>query len=140
MPDLLVMWQQCKSISRSGVFITFPGNCRAALTFYQSCFGGMLHFDVFEKVLDDFTETPVIIGSLVSDRLIIHGSDLVHNEGRKIGNHVSIFLPCRNVEERSSFGEKLAVNNGWLQTIDQEAQILLEVTDAFQVNWILSLR
>lgn len=100
----------------------------------------MLHFDVFEKVLDDFTETPVIIGSLVSDRLIIHGSDLVHNEGRKIGNHISIFLPCRNVEERSSIGEKLAANNGWLQTKDQEAQILLEVTDAFQVNWILSLR
>ena len=100
----------------------------------------MLHFDVFEKVLDDFTETPVIIGSLVSDRLIIHGSDLVHNEGRKIGNHVSILLPCRNVEERSSFGEKLAANNGWLQTKDQEAQILLEVTDAFQVNWVLSLR
>ena len=99
----------------------------------------MVHFDVFEKAVDKFTETPVIIGSLISERIIIHGSDLVHDEGRKIGNHVSIFLPCKNVEERSSFGEKLAVNTSWFQTMDQEAQILMEVTDAFQVNWILSL-
>ena len=71
----------------SAIFITFSGNCIKALRFYQSCFGGTLQFETFGKeLLQEYTEIPVVSGSLVSDGIIIHGSDLVHEEGRKIGN------------------------------------------------------
>lgn len=140
MPNPFDMERQGISMLRSSVFITFPGNCKAALTFYQGCFGGMLHFELFEKALDDFAAAPVIIGSLISERIIIHGSDLVHDEGRRIGNHISIFLPCKNVHERKAFEEKLAVSSGLLKAKDHETQGLIEVTDLFQVNWILGLR
>ena len=73
----------------SAVFITFSGNCRKALTFYQGCFGGTLRLETFGEALDGYPETPVISGSLVSDRVVIHGSDLVHNEGRTLGNYIS---------------------------------------------------
>lgn len=72
----------------SAVFITFFGNCKQALTFYQSCFGGLLQFETFEKEIQGYRELPVVSGSLVSEKIIIHGSDLVHNEGRKIGNYI----------------------------------------------------
>jgi len=29
-----------------------------------------------------------------------NGSDLVHDEGRKIGNDLSVFLPCKNAGDR----------------------------------------
>lgn len=33
----------------TGVFITFSGNCKEALAFYQACFGGILHLETFDE-------------------------------------------------------------------------------------------
>lgn len=123
----------------SGIFITFSGNCKKALTFYQTCFGGTLHFETFDEELQGYTEKPVISGSLVSDSIVIHGSDLVHNEGRKIGNYLSIFLPCKNVDDRRLLIEKLGSEHRGLSAGNYEAQKLIEVTDAFDVRWVLGI-
>ena len=45
---------------RNGIFITFSGNCKAALTIYQACFGGVLHFKTFDDELDGYHEKPVM--------------------------------------------------------------------------------
>jgi uncharacterized glyoxalase superfamily protein PhnB len=123
----------------SAVFITFSGNCKKALSFYQSCFGGVLQFKTFEKELQGYTEMPVVSGSLVSDKIIIHGSDLVHNEGRKLGNYISIFLHCKNIYERKELIEKLEFDkeNGLVNNHDD--QKLVELTDRFDVRWILGV-
>ncbi|WP_316793231.1 glyoxalase [Pedobacter frigoris] len=120
----------------AAVFITFSGNCKKALSFYQSCFGGRLQFETFEKELDGYTEIPVVSGSLVSDSVIIYGSDLVHDEGRKVGNYMSIFLRCKNTNERKVLIEKLKFHKDNFSAIDDD-QKLVEVTDAFDVRWLL---
>ena len=125
--------------SISGIFITFSGNCKKALTFYQTCFGGTLHFETFDKELQGYTEIPVISGALVSDRIVIHGSDLVHNEGRKIGNYLSIFLPCKNADDRKVLIEKLGSDRRDVATRNYQEDSLIEVTDAFDVKWVLGL-
>lgn len=124
----------------SAIFITFSGNCIKALKFYQSCFGGTLQFETFEKeLLQDYTETPVVSGSLVSDRIIIHGSDLVHEEGRKIGNYMSIFLRCKTNTDRKVLIEKLETDKKYLFNKHDEDQKLIEITDAFDVRWLLGV-
>ena len=123
----------------SGIFITFSGNCKRALTFYQTCFGGMLHFETFDKELQGYIEKPVISGSLVSDRIVIHGSDLVPNEGRKIGNYLSIFLRCKNTDDRKILIEKIKSDHRRLSSRNYEEQVLIEVTDAFDVTWVLGV-
>ena len=124
----------------SAIFITFPGNCIKALKFYQSCFGGTLRFETFEKeLLQGYTETPVISGSLVSDTIIIHGSDLVHEEGRKTGNHLSIFLHCKNRYDRKMLIEKLETSKKELFNKHEDDQKLIEITDAFDVRWLLGV-
>ena len=122
----------------SGIFITFAGNCKKALTFYQTCFGGTLHFEIFDKELQGYKEKPVISGSLVADNIVIHGSDLVHNEGRKTGNYISVFLPFKNAEGRKLVIDKLR-SNGLLSTSNDELQKLVEITDAFDVRWVLGI-
>lgn len=124
----------------SGIFITFSGNCKKALTFYQTCFGGTLQFETFEKELQGYPEMPVVSGSLFSDNILIHGSDLVHNEGRKLGNYISIFLHCKTRADRTELIEKLESNkkNPFHKDQDQSDQKLIEITDAFDVRWILS--
>jgi PhnB protein len=121
----------------SGVFITFSGNCRKALTFYQSCFGGRLTFETFDKKFPGFTEIPVVSGSLISDNIIIHGSDLVYNEGRKIGNYLSVFLLFENVCDRKALLERLKSKNNGPTAGNYDDQELIEVTDAFDVRWVL---
>ncbi len=123
----------------SAIFITFSGNCRKALTYYQTCFGGALQFETFEKELAGYTEMPVVSGSLVSDSIVIHGSDLVHDEGRTLGNYMSIFLHCKNTDDRQALTEKLEFNKEHLFASRNADQKLVEVTDAFDVRWVLGV-
>lgn len=123
----------------NAVFITFSGNCRKALTFYKSCFGGTLQFEMFEQELPGYTEIPVIIGSLVSDNIIMYGSDLVHNEGRILGNYMSIFLYCTNTYTRKELINKLISNKKDHFTKTDDDQKLVEITDAFDVRWVLGI-
>ncbi|TYR34726.1 glyoxalase [Sphingobacterium phlebotomi] len=123
----------------SAVFITFSGNCREALTYYQTCFGGSLQFETFEKEGLSVTEKPIVIGSLFSDRIIVHGSDLVHNEGRILGNYMAVFLHCKTVEERQAVIEKLRRGKEHPTIIDDDSQKLVEIIDIFEVRWILAV-
>ncbi|TCK85539.1 VOC family protein [Albibacterium bauzanense] len=123
----------------NAVFVTFSGNCKQALTFYQTCFGGLLQFETFEKELPGCTELPVVSGSLVSERIIIHGSDLVHNEGRKIGNYISIYLQCENNYDRRELIKKLESGKKSLSLSNREEQQLIEVTDIFDVRWVFGV-
>src|SRR5690606_30290121 len=123
----------------SAIFITFSGNCKKALSFYQTCFGGLLQFETFEKELQGYKEMPVISGSLISDRIIIHGSDLVHNEGRKTGNYISIYLHCESTYDRKELIEKLGYDNRNFFVEDYNVQKLVEVTDPFDVTWVLGV-
>jgi len=121
------------------VFITFSGNCKKALTFYQTCFGGLLQFETFEKELPGYAELPVVSGSLVADRIIIYGSDLVHNEGRKLGNYIAVFLHCKNNDDRKLLIEKLESGQKNLFVSNDDEQKLIEITDAFEVRWVLGI-
>ncbi|SFT16165.1 Uncharacterized conserved protein PhnB, glyoxalase superfamily [Sphingobacterium wenxiniae] len=121
------------------VFITFSGNCRKALTYYQTCFGGTIAFDTLETEIQGYTEKPVVIGSLVSDSIIIHGSDLIHNEGRIRGNYLSVFLQCNTIGERQALIEKLEFGKTHRVIIDDVCQKLIEVIDSFDVRWVIAI-
>lgn len=123
----------------SGIFITFSGNCKQALQFYHRCFGGKLYFEAFRKEINGDSEQPVIIGSLISDQVVIHGSDLVHDEGRKVGNYVSVFLYCKDSVDRKLLIEKLDFDRKIPITPDENTQSLIEITDVFDVRWILGV-
>lgn len=123
----------------SAVFITFSGNCREALAFYQTCFGGSLLFEPFETEWQGHPEKPIVIGSLFSDSITIYGSDLVYNEGRKVGNYMAVFLHCKTVGERQSLIEKLGSGTAHSATVDHEGQKLVEIIDMFEVRWIFAM-
>lgn len=124
--------------TRSAVFITFSGNCKKALTFYQSCFGGILQLELLKEELNAYKEMPIVSGSLLADGITIHGSDLVHNEGRKLGNYMAVFFECENPNDRRKLIEKLVADKHLLEG-NNDAQNLIELTDAFDVRWVLAI-
>jgi hypothetical protein len=123
---------------QSGIFITFSGNCRAALTFYQACFGGTLHFEMFDEPLQGYTEVPVVSATLISDRIAIYGSDLVHNEGRKVGNYLAVFMSCVDIAERGELITRLTSRKNKKEDRNTEHKFI-EVTDLFNVRWVLGV-
>ncbi len=120
----------------SAIFITFSGNCKEALTYYQTCFGGTLQLEIFEKELRGYTELPVVSGALVTESITIHGSDLVHNEGRIVGNYMAVFIKCADNDVRKELIEKLEFNKKHTPARDYDDK-LIEITDAFDVRWAL---
>lgn len=124
---------------RGGIFITFPGNCKKALSFYQNCFGGKLFLQTFEKKVPGSPGNLVISGSLISESIIIHGSDLVPDEGRRVGNYLSVFLNFDHAAERRILIEKLMSLDNGASLQNTEELKLIELTDAFDVRWILGI-
>jgi|SRR5690606_7960345 len=124
---------------KGAVFITFSGNCKQALLFYQSCFGGNLKLEPFGKELLEDKEI-IVSGSLYAEHITIHGSDLVHNEGRKLGNYISVYFGCKDREEREKLTEKLIADKKQLLELKYRDQSLVELTDAFEVRWVLGLQ
>lgn len=94
---------------------------------------------MFGQALQGYREMPVVSGSLVSDRIIIHGSDLVHDEGRTLGNYMSIFLHCKDVGDRESLIGKLGYTRKDPVDTRDSGQKLVEVTDPFDVRWVLGV-
>jgi uncharacterized glyoxalase superfamily protein PhnB len=127
---------QNKETIASAFYITFSGNCKKALILYQSCFGGDLHFDIFDEKISGIEELPVISGFLVSDKITIYGSDLVHNEGRRVGNVIAVYVHCKDNKERFNYLKKLSNNNFYKNHSEQK---LIEITDAFEVRWIFGI-
>lgn len=123
---------------QSGIFITFSGNCRAAFTFYQACFGGTLHFEMFDEPLQGYTEVPVVSATLISERIAIYGSDLGHNEGRKVGNYLAIFMPCQDITEREELITRLTSRKNKKENFNKQHKFI-EVTDLFNVRWVLGV-
>jgi PhnB protein len=85
-------------------YITFDGQCRDAMTFYQECLGGKLELMVIEEspMADQFPpamQKSILHASLTKDALIILGSDMVGTTGLVKGSNLTLSLTCSSEEE-----------------------------------------
>lgn len=125
--------------TQSSVFITFNGNCRQAFTAYHACFGGELHIEKFELEVEGLTEKPVVKAVLESPKLVLYGSDLVHDEGRRIGNYMAVLVSCESEQERIHYIEQLSAASSNRELVTNTGQALIEIVDMFDVRWLFAI-
>lgn len=124
------------------VYLTFNGNCREAFLYYQHCFGGDLQVQTLAdtpdgKAMSSGMQSLVIYASLTSQKFKLVGTDL-SDDGRLVtGNRLSILLYCDSFAERARLINKL-VNRNFCSY--ENYHPLVNVTDRFSVNWVLSVR
>lgn len=123
---------------KSGIFLSFSGNCEQAFHFYQRCLGGEVSFQFFEQPLDGFPNKPVIIGSLKSPYIQLYGSDLMQSSGRALGNSISIILQCSSHIIRVQLWRFLRNQKDASLKKEFKNQKLIEVIDPFGIRWILA--
>lgn len=124
--------------------MTFSGNCREAMNFYQQCLGGEL---VFQTIGDSPMAAqmpsemrPYILHSTLSNGdILLMGSDMVPEGGLKTGNAVSLMLNCKSAEEIKQLYQKLSEGGEGTHALEETfwGALFGDLTDRYGNHWIL---
>ena len=128
-------------------YLTFNGNCREAMTFYQQCLGGELLIQTVGELtlplaepMPPCMENCIVHSTLVNDSLIITASDMVPEIGLVKGDAVSLLLNCNSEEEARSFYANLSVDGEATHPLENTfwGAIFGDLTDKFGTHWLVS--
>ena len=126
-------------------YLAFDGDCRTAMTFYQSCLGGELMIHNVEGSPAEAHIAPdmknrVLHASLVKDSLVLLASDMCMGEKLVRGNGCSISLNCSSEEEIHDFFAKLSVGAEITQPLQDQfwGALFGMFNDQFGVTWMLN--
>lgn len=125
-------------------YLTFNGQCREAMTFYQQCLGG-------ELVMQKIAESPmaaqmpseaganILHSSLTSGPIVLMGSDMMC-ENKIRGNDFFLCLNFTSDEEINACFAKLAEGGTIKMGLHQTfwGATYGEVIDKFGFNWALN--
>ena len=125
-------------------YLKFRGNCREAMTFYQSCLGGRLH-------LMTVGETPAVRDSMpsamlekimhsvpTSDKVMLMGSDLADQDTYSQGNALTICLVCKSRDEIDTLFAKLSESGKVTTPLSSMFfGLYRDFTDQYGFNWML---
>ncbi len=94
-------------------YLQFKGNCREALSFYQSCLGGELEFQTIgeSEIADQMppeSRNDIIHSTLSLPNFVINGSDMDGPVERKNGNDVSLMLHFEQEDDIGACFNRLA--------------------------------
>ena len=125
-------------------YLTFNGNCREAMTFYEKCLGG-------ELKLMTFGDSPMDVPSGAKERImhaalmngdnILMASDTMPGMPFQTGNNFSISLNCKTQIETERLFSVLAEDGKITMPLQETfwAERFGMVTDKFGINWMFNL-
>lgn len=126
-------------------YLSFQNNCREAMNFYKSCFGGELFIQTVSELPAMAAQMPaemkdhILHSSLVSGGITIMASDLNRNEPIE-GNTVHLCLQCESESELNTLFSKLSQGGQIVQAVDDVpwGGKYGELTDQFGKHWMLT--
>lgn len=125
-------------------YLTFNGNCREAMTFYQDCLGGELSFQTIGESplgpgLPAHMKPYLLHASLSRNGFVLMASDMVGEQGLVKGNAVSMMLHCSSREETRLCYEKLSREGRAAHALAPTfwGGLSGDLTDKFGNHWLL---
>lgn len=128
--------------ARLNPYLNFNGQCREAMTFYQSILGGELKFQVVgdSPVADQVPEAvknQILHSTLTTDKFEIMGSDMSPS-ALIDGNSTSLCLIFTDEAETRNCYDQLSAGGKKTQPIHEMFfGIIGSLTDQYGKNWIL---
>jgi PhnB protein len=126
-------------------YLTFNGNCREAMTFYQKCLGGKLVFQTIDesrlsKKMPKKMKDCILHATLSNADLLLMGSDMVSENGLIKGNAVSLSLNCSSEKEIKNLYKKFSVGGTTTDPLEDTfwGALFGGVTDKFGNHWLLN--
>src|SRR5436190_13746474 len=131
-------------MSQINSYLTFAGNCREAMNFYQTCLGGELMFQTIGetplgKEMPKEMKSRILHASLTYKKLVLMASDMVPENGLRKGNAVSMSLECKSEDEIRKTYEKLSTGGKRDHPIEDTfwGALFGDLTDKFGNHWLL---
>lgn len=125
-------------------YLTFNGNCRQAMKFYQNCLGGKLNFQTIgnsplSEQMPIKMKNSILHAELKNDGMIIYGTDLVPEKGLLKGNSLSLFLNCNSKKEAMKYYKKLSHGGNQTQAPKKTHwnTLLGSLTDKYGNEWLI---
>lgn len=126
-------------------YLTFNGNCREAMLFYQQCLGGeLLMQSVGESPLSDqlpeSMKAFILHSTLTKNSMMLGASDMVEEQGLVKGNDFSILLSCSSEDEIKRYYERLSEGGNATHPIQKTywGTLFGGLTDKFGNRWLFS--
>jgi len=131
--------------SRLNPYISFPGNARSALEFYQGVFGGKLAMNTFSEFGPPPTPEmaeQIMHGMLETDSgFMLMCSDLPPGMEHQPGNDIAISLSGDSGEELRGYWQKLSADGA--VSVPLEKQMWGDefgmCTDQFGITWLVNI-
>lgn len=125
-------------------YLTFNGNCREAMQFYQECIGGKLEWQTIgdsplSEQLPASMKKKILHASLRREGLLLMGTDMGAENGRRPGNTVSLMLDCSSEKEARDCYERLAKEGEPTHPLHITfwGSLLGDLTDRYGNQWLL---
>ena len=125
-------------------YLTFNGNCREAMAFYNDCLDGDLMFQAIgdspmaDKMPPQMKDR-ILHSTITKGSLVLMASDMVSGKGLIKGNSVSLMLNCSSEEEVRSRYEKLSEGGERTHPLENTfwGALFGGLTDKFGNHWLL---
>ena len=126
-------------------YLTFGGNCREAMNFYQSCLGGELYFQtvgespMVEQIPVQMRDK-ILHSTLTKGALVLMASDMTPQSGLHVGNAVSLMLECESEEQIRECYYKLTEGGQATHPLEESfwGALFGGLTDRYGNNWLLN--
>ena len=126
-------------------YLTFHGNCREAMQFYQKCLGGKLNFQTIGESplsgnMPGRMKNCILYASLNGDGILLMASDMVGERGLLRGNAVSLMLNFTSEKDLRSCYKTLSAGGEQTHPLKDTAwgAIIGELADKYGNHWILN--
>jgi PhnB protein len=128
----------------TSTYLSFEGNCRESMTFYQQCTGSVLELNAYPDTSGAPSTEPdakIMHAQLTVDGVpILMASDTPMPGTIKPGNNFSVSVQCESVEEIDTLFDKLSQGGQILAPLDTApwgARFGM-LTDKFGIQWMLN--
>jgi PhnB protein len=128
--------------SRLNPYISFAGNARQAMEFYEQVFGGTLRLNTFGEFGADENQDGIMHGMLETPSgYTIMGADTPPGQPHQPGNTITVSLSGDDGDELRRYFAKLA--EGGTVAMPLEKQMWGDefgmLTDRFGVSWMVNI-
>lgn len=130
--------------SRLNPYISFDGNARSAMEFYEGVFGGTLDLNTYgetggmegpgaDRIMHGMLETP--------SGFTLMASDAPPGTEHKVGNHMSVSLSGDDAEELRGYWQKLSDHGTVTVPLDKQmwGDEFGMCEDQFGVSWMVNI-
>jgi len=125
-------------------YLTFNGNCREAMTFYQACLGGELSLQTIEgspfaDKMPDEMKACILHATLTKGQWVLMASDMVGEQGLIKGNSVSLMLNCSSETEIRAYYARLCEGGQATHPLEITfwGALFGDLTDKWGNQWLL---